>query len=67
MKPSELAKLLRRALNESDGAPLTEAEEKFYTALHPAVLSYEDEMRLGHPASERRCMICEMPLSWCCC
>ena len=67
MKTTELKKLLRRAVNESDTLPLSEAEQRLYTSLHLAVMAYEDEVRLGHPATERRCMICEEPLSECGC
>ena len=67
MKTTELTKLLWRAVNEADEAPLTEAEQRLYAAIHPALMAYDDEIRLGHPAPERRCMICEMPLSECCC
>ena len=55
------------ALKASDRLPLTEAEQRFYTAIHLAVMAYEDEVRLGHPAPERRCMICHAPVSQCCC
>ena len=67
MKTTELTKFLRRAVNESDMLPLSEAEQRLYTALHLAVMAYEDEVRLGHPAAKRRCMICEKPLSECAC
>jgi hypothetical protein len=67
MKTSELTKLLWRAVNEADELPLTEAEQRLYTAIHLAVMAFEDEVRLGHPAPERRCMICKAPLSKCCC
>jgi hypothetical protein len=67
MKTNELIKLLWRALNESDRSPLSEAEERLYTTIHLAVMAYEDEVRLGHPAAERRCMICGVPVSECCC
>jgi hypothetical protein len=67
MKTTELTKLLWRAVNESDELPLSEAEMRLYTAIHLAVMAYEDELRLGHPAPERRCMKCEVPLSRCCC
>lgn len=67
MKTTELTKLLWRAVNEADTAPLTDAEQRLYWALHMAVLAYEDEVRLGHPAPERRCMICGVPVSKCCC
>jgi hypothetical protein len=67
MKTSELTKLLWRAVNESDELPLTEAEQRLFTSIHVAVMAYEDEVKLGHPASERRCMICKQPVSRCCC
>jgi hypothetical protein len=67
MKTAELTKLLWRAINEADEAPLTEAEERLYAAIHPALMAYEDEVRYGHPNSERRCMICGVVVSKCCC
>lgn len=67
MKTTELTKLLWRAVNEADKAPLTEAEQRLYTAVQLAVMAYEDEVRLGHPAPERRCMICGVPVSKCSC
>jgi hypothetical protein len=67
MKTTELTKLLRRAVKESDTLPLSEAEQQLYTSLHLAVMAYEDEVRLGHPPTERRCMICEKPMSECYC
>ena len=67
MKTTELTKLLWRAVNQADEAPLKEAEQRLYASLNLAVMAYEDELRLGHPASERRCMICGGPASRCCC
>jgi len=67
MKTLELAKMLWRAVDESERLPLSEAEQRLYTSLHTAVMAYEDEIRLGHPAPERRCMICSVPVSKCCC
>ena len=67
MKTTELTKLLWRAVNESDELPLSAAEQQLYSAIHLAVMAYEDEVRLGHPAPERRCMICGVPVSQCCC
>jgi hypothetical protein len=55
------------ALTKSERLVLTEAELRFYTAIRAAVMAYEDEVRLGHPAPERRCMICKEPLSQCRC
>ena len=55
------------ALNASERFALSEAEQRFYTSLRVAVMAYDDEVRLGHPASERRCMICGVPVSQCCC
>ena len=67
MKTTELTKTLRRAIAESDELPQSEAEMRLYTAIHLAVMAYEDEVRAGHPNSERRCMNCEAPMSRCCC
>jgi hypothetical protein len=67
MKTIELKKFLWRTVNESDEMPLLEAEQRLFTALNLAVMAYEDEVRLGQPASERRCMICHAPVSQCCC
>jgi len=67
MKITKLRNLLWRAVNESDTLPLSEAEERLYTALHLALMAYDDEVWLGHPAPERRCMICGVPVSKCCC
>ena len=55
------------AVRASERLALSEAEQQFYTAIHLAVMAYEDEVRLGHPPTERRCMICEKPLSECGC
>lgn len=67
MKTTELTKCLWQAVNEADELPLTEAEERLYTAIHLSVMAYEDEVRLGHTAPERRCMNCGAPVSQCCC
>jgi len=67
MKTTELTKLLWRAVNESDLMPFSEAEQRLYTVIHLAVMAYEDEVRLGHPAPERRCMNCGVPVSQCYC
>jgi len=63
MKTTEPTKLLWRAVNESDRMPLSEAEQPLYTAIHLAVMACEDEVRLGRPAPERRCMICGVLVS----
>jgi hypothetical protein len=55
------------ALKASERLALSEAEQQFYTVIHLAVMTYEDEVRLYHPPTERRCMICEKVLSECCC
>jgi hypothetical protein len=64
MKTTELTQLLWRAVNEADELPLMEAEQRFYASLQRAVMAYEDETRR---ASERRCMICNVSVSQCCC
>ena len=55
------------AVNASERLALSEPEQRFYTAIHLAVMACDDEVRLGHPAPERRCMICGVPVSQCCC
>jgi hypothetical protein len=55
------------AVKKTDRFALSEAEQRFYTAIHLALMAYADEVRLGHPAPERRCMICGVPVSQCCC
>jgi hypothetical protein len=67
MKTNELNKLLCQAVNEADEMPLSEAEHRLYMSLHLAVMAYEDKERLGHPAPERCCIICHVPVSQCCC
>ena len=67
MQTTELTKRLWQAVNEADELPLSEAEQRLYTTLHLAGMAYEDEVRLGHLPTERRCMICNAPLSRCCC
>ena len=67
MKTTELTKSLRQALRARDRMPLSEDELWLDSQLHLAVMGYEDRVRLGHPAAERRCMICEKPLSQCYC
>jgi hypothetical protein len=54
-------------VNEADELPLSEAEQGLYAKLHLAVMAYEDEVRLGHPGVERRCMICNVPVNQCYC
>ena len=67
MKTTEVVKFLRRAIDEADEDPLSEAEARLYDSIHQAVLAYEDEVKLGEGPHERRCMICEQPLSRCRC
>jgi hypothetical protein len=62
-----LIKMVRWTLRVLDKKPMNEGEQILLTGLHLAVMAYEDEVRWGHPAAERRCMICEVPLSQCCC
>ena len=55
------------ALKASERLALSEAEQRFFSSLRLAILAYDDEVRLGHPAIERRCMICGVVVSKCCC
>lgn len=67
MKTTELIKFIRQALKARDQMPLTDDELWLDSQLHLAVMSYEDKVRLGCSAPERRCMICEKPVSQCYC
>jgi hypothetical protein len=67
MKTAALIRIIRQAIDANDRLPLSEAEQSLYTKLHLAVMAYEDEERLGHAPTERRCMICEKPVSQCNC
>jgi len=64
MKTTELIQLLWRAVNEADELPPMEAEQRLYASLQRAVMAYEDKNR---QAPERRCMICNVPVSQCSC
>ena len=67
MTTIDLTKLIWRAIDESDRMPLTPKEQKLYENLQRAVVAYEDRVRLGRASTERRCMICRVPVSRCCC
>ncbi len=55
------------AVRASERLVLTEVERRLYTAIRLAVMAYEDDVRRGHPPTERRCMICGVAVSKCCC
>jgi hypothetical protein len=67
MKAIELKHLILKTAEEHDGVPLSEAEARFLASMHLAALAFEDETRLGHPVPERRCLICGVLVSQCCC
>ena len=67
MTTTNLTTLSWRAIEESDRMPLTPKEQKLYEGLQLAVMAYEDRVRLGRSSTERRCMICRVPVSRCCC
>lgn len=67
VKTEEIIKFLKKVEADSEERPFDEAEMKLFTSLHLARMAYEDNVRLGHPALERHCMICERPLSICFC
>jgi len=67
MEPRELRKFLRQLVEQWNNRPLSEAEFILFGRLAEALTAFGDEVRLGHPATERRCMICNVPVSRCCC
>jgi hypothetical protein len=63
----ELRKLLRQTIDQNDTTPFSEAEQRFFGVLCDALSAYEDEVRPARSTSERRCMLCDAPMSRCCC
>ena len=66
MKPTELKKLWK-LVKTGEEKPLSATELRLFMRLRSALMDYEDEIKLGHPAPERRCMICKEPLNQCRC
>ena len=66
MKTTEI-KLLWKLVKASEKRPLLAADLRLLMRIRSALMDYEDEVKLGHPAPERRCMICKEPLNQCRC
>jgi hypothetical protein len=66
MKPTEI-KALWKLVKAGEERPLSVADLRLLTRVRSALMDYEDEEKLGHPAPERRCMICKEPLRHCRC
>jgi hypothetical protein len=66
MKTTEL-KMLWKLVKAGEDGPLASADSRLLMRLRSALMDYEDEVKLGAPAPERRCMICHAPVSKCCC
>jgi len=66
MKTTEL-KMLWKLVKAGESKPLSAAELRLCMRLRSALMDYEDEIKLGYPAPERRCMICKEPLNQCRC
>ena len=66
MKTTEL-KMLWKLVKAGEKRRLPTAKLRLLMRLRSALKDYEDEVRLGHPAAERRCLICKEPLSQCRC
>ena len=67
MKTHEIIEFLRRVETENDQKPVSGPALRLRTQLLSARVAYEDEVRLGVEAPERRCGICGVPVSQCCC
>jgi len=66
MKTSEI-KMLWKFVRAGEDRPLSAADLRLLIRVRSALMDYEDEVKLGEPARERRCMICGVPVSQCCC
>ena len=66
MKTTEL-KTLWKLVKAGEARPLSSADMRLLLHIRSALKDYDDEVRLGHPAPERHCMICKEPLNQCRC
>ncbi|HXB58073.1 MAG TPA: hypothetical protein VNU95_00815 [Candidatus Acidoferrales bacterium] len=66
MKTTEL-KTLWKLVKAGEKRSLSAADLRLLTRVRSALMDYEDEVKLGHTAPERRCMICKEPLNQCRC
>jgi hypothetical protein len=66
MKPGEL-KTLWKLVKAGEDRPLSAADLRLLMRARSALMDFEDEVKLGQPAAERRCMICNALVSQCCC
>lgn len=66
MKTTEI-QLLWKLVQAGEERPLVAADFRLLMRLRSALMDYQAEVKLGHPAPERRCMICNAPVSQCCC
>jgi hypothetical protein len=65
MKSTEI-QALWKLVKAGEERPLSAADLRLLMRLRTALLDYQDEIKLGQPAGERRCMICNAPVSQCC-
>jgi hypothetical protein len=66
MKTTEI-KLLWKLVKASEKRSLSAADLRLLMRIRSALMDYEDEVKLGHPATERRCLICKEPINQCRC
>jgi hypothetical protein len=66
MKTTEI-KLLWKLAKAGEKRPLSVADLRLLMRIRSALMDYEDEVKVGHPAPERRCLICKEPLNQCRC
>ena len=66
MKSTEL-QMIWKLVKAGEERPLSAADLRLLMRLRSALINHEDEMKLDHPAPERRCMICGVPVSRCFC
>jgi hypothetical protein len=66
MKATEI-KALWKLVKAGEERPLSAADLRLLMRVRSALVEYEDEVKLGEPAAERRCLICKEPMNQCRC
>ena len=61
LRQMNLALFIQKVGQSNETAPAPSAVRPGQSA--EGQMTYEDEVRLGHPALERRCMICNVPVT----
>jgi hypothetical protein len=64
---TEAIKALWQVVKAGEARPLMAADLRLLLRVRLALMEYEAAKRAGKPGPERRCRICGVPQSQCCC